>query len=400
MVAAAVSVALRRVSCRGRVARGRLAATVSSSSSTATTPGRRTLFLDPCRPVLLERLVEHGCETSLRGSEESVVQALQRTRPEIIVVRSSNLKDAELEAASEALKSLAFVMRAGAGVDNIAVKSLTRQGVVVANAAGANAVAVAELTMAHLLNLDRQVYDQVALLRQGIWRRREFANKARGLYGSSLAVLGVGAIGREVIKLGRAFGMEVRAWSRSLSKEEAAELGAVWCASPAEAVDGAYALAVHLPISDSTRGIVSDDLLRRLAKGGLVVNMSRGGVVDESALLRAVEECGLRAGLDVFDREPPEDGRDFEDAAISGCEAIYGTHHTGARTAQAAQAVEDAVVTAIDAFVSGRAVPGVHGRVQEGGQPLHLHGQADARRRRGAHHGSLERGDHWAILRF
>eukprot|EP00439_Symbiodinium_sp_Y106_P074913 s1868_g14.t1 len=188
-----------------------------------------------------------------------------------------------------------MVMRAGAGVDNLAVPVLAERGVVVANAAGANAIAVAELTLAHLLNLDRRVSDQVETLRKGQWRRLEFAKGPKGLYGRSLAVLGVGYIGREVIRRAAAFGMRVRAWSRSLTEEEAKELSADFCASPEAAVEDADALSVHLALSEQTRGLVDDVLLSKLRPGALVVNMSRGGIVDEAALLKAVEEpLGVR----------------------------------------------------------------------------------------------------------
>lgn len=284
------------------------------------------------------------------------MDALQRVRPEIVIIRSSLLQEPQVEAAGT--EGLGLVMRAGAGVDNIAVSALGQQGVVVANAAGANAVAVAELTMAHLLNLDRRYCDQVLAMRSGRWQRLEFAKGPQGLYGRTLAVLGVGHIGQEVIKRAHAFGMEVRAWSRSLSREDAAALDVARCQSPLEAVDDAYALTVHLPLSGATRGLVGEELLQRMQPGGLVVNMSRGGVVDEAALLRAIEERGLRAGLDVFEREPAASDHEFDDKAICGCQGVYGTHHTGARTVQAAQAVEDAVVRAVAEYLAGRSVPG------------------------------------------
>lgn len=324
-------------------------------ASTAPTVGRPTLIVDPLSFGLIERLRNSGCLVEERGPQESVVDALKRVRPEIVIVRSSMLKEAQLEAAGT--EGLALVMRAGAGVDNIAVDVLVQKNVVVANAAGANAVAVAELTMAHLLNLDRQLSDQVASLRRGEWRRLEFV-KASGLYGRTLAVLGVGYIGREVVKRAHAFGMEVRVWSRSLTRDEAKSMGAIWCDSPISAADGAHALTVHLPLNGDTKGVVGKELLQHLRPGALVVNMSRGGVVDEAALLQAIDERGLRAGLDVFAREPAAGDRVFEDDALRSCEHVYGTHHTGARTAQAGEAVEDAVVRVVDAYFSGASIPG------------------------------------------
>lgn len=329
----------------------------AAGSGRASADGRRRLLVvDPCTAGLLQRLTDAGCEVFQRQPPETVSQALVRARPEVVVIRSSLLMEEQL--LGDGAEQLGLVMRAGAGVDNLAVQALTQRGVIVANAAGANAVAVAELTMAHLLNADRRLSDQVESLRRGEWRRLEFAEGALGLYGRTLAVLGVGYIGREVVLRARAFGMVVRCWSRSLSPAAAEELGAIWCGSPEEAVEGAHALTVHLPLVEATKGLVSEELLRRLCLGGIVVNMSRGGIVDEAALLRLCAERGLRAGLDVFAEEPGAAGREFRGEAIRTCGAVYGTHHTGARTEQAAISVEDAVARAVAAYLRGEPVPG------------------------------------------
>lgn len=317
------------------------------------------LIADPCPPLLEQQLQELGVAVAHRQKGESVAQALLRGRPEIVILRSSLLQEMELKEAAEGLAPLKIVVRAGAGVDNIAVSSLLSRGVLVANAAGANAIAVAELTLAHLLNLDRRLSDQVESLRRGEWRRLDFAEGAMGLYGRTLAVLGAGYIGREVIRRAVAFGMKVKAWSRSMSTEAAKELQCTLCSSPEEAVDGAHALTVHLPLTPETKGLVSSALLQRMRPAALVVNMSRGGVVDEAALLEAIELRGFKAGLDVFEHEPGAGDVVFGDESIKRCVSVYGTHHTGARTQQAAEAVEEAVVRAVEAYLRGEPVPGL-----------------------------------------
>ncbi|CAK0884016.1 unnamed protein product [Prorocentrum cordatum] len=341
---------------RRATARGRSGARRGAGGAAAATAATRVLLVDPLSSSLRQRLAVAGCAVEERAPAESVEEALARARPEVVIIRSSLLREEQLQ--GEGASGIQLVMRAGAGVDNIAVGALLRRGAVVANAAGANAVAVAELTMAHLLNLDRRLSDQVASLRQGQWRRLEFAPVARGLCGNILAVLGPGHIGREVVKRALAFGMDVRCWGRASGRSQAEKLGATWCDSPADAVRGAYAMTVHLPLSAETEGLVGKALFELLDPGGLVVNMSRGGVVDEAALLEAVRERGLRAGLDVFDLEPAADDREFRDGAIMSCKGIFGSHHTGARTAQAALAVEDAVLRAVEAHLSGAPVPG------------------------------------------
>lgn len=316
------------------------------------------LILDHETPDLLQRLRDIGCNITCRGPNEDVREAIQVCRPEIIIVRTSLVQNAQLQGAG--FNRLKLVMRAGTGTDNIDVELLENRGVVVANAAGANAVAVAELTLAHLLNADRRLSDQVDQLRQGKWERRsEFAACGRGLYGRTLAVLGAGAIGQEVMKRAVAFGMKVRCWSRSLTPKIAAELGVARSASAEEAVDGADALSVHLPLADDTRSFVGEALLRRLRHGAIVVNTSRGGVVDDSALVRLTSEMGLIAGVDVYEREPSLRSSRFEDEEISGCKRIYGTLHTGAWTSQGQICVQDAVVEVVGAYLNGLPVPRV-----------------------------------------
>jgi len=153
--------------------------------------------------------------------------------------------------------------------------------------------------------------------------------------------------------------MQVRLWSPSLTVERAQAVGAKRCESIRAAVDGAYALSVHLPLTKSTQGLVGAELLALLQPGALVVNMSRGGVVDEEALISAVKDRQLRAGLDVFNKEPSAASSVFDDEAIKRIDHIYGTHHTGARTAQAAQAVEDAVISAVQTYTTGGQVLGL-----------------------------------------
>ena len=134
------------------------------------------------------------------------------------------------------------------------------------------------LTFGHLLNLDRRISDNVQDLREGRWAKKAYG-KARGVHGRTLALLGCGRIGQEVIQRAHAFGMSVRAWSRSLTPERAEALGVTHAASPLDARRGADVLSVHLALTDETRGLVDGSLLEALAPGAFVINTSRGGVV-------------------------------------------------------------------------------------------------------------------------
>jgi D-3-phosphoglycerate dehydrogenase / 2-oxoglutarate reductase len=270
--------------------------------------------------------------------------------PEVLVVRSTQVTADNLAAAP----SLALVVRAGSGVNTIDVAAASGRGVYVTNCPGKNAAAVAELTFAHLLNLDRRLADSVIALREGRWQKKVFGS-ARGLAGRTLAVLGCGTIGREVIRRARAFGMPVVGWSRSLDEAGAAELGIGYASTPERAVERADAVTIHLALTSDTRGRIGESVFSAMKRGAWFVNTARGELVDEEALLRAVREKDIRAGLDVFAEEPQADGP-FE--SVLAAEAnVYGSHHVGASTQEAEDAVGEEVVRIIAAYASGAPIP-------------------------------------------
>ena len=274
-------------------------------------------------------------------SDDRLKQAIKEQRAEILVVRSTKVRKEHIDASS----SLSLIIRAGAGTNTIDVSYASEKGIYVANCPGKNAIAVAELTMGHLLNLDRRISDNATSLRQGQWNKKEYA-KANGLFGGKLAIIGMGSCGFEVLHRAKAFGMDISVWSRSFSPQKAEELGVKYSSSPKEAAQNATALTVHLALNDSTRNIISSEVLEELCDGAYVVNTSRGGIVDENALLEAIESKGLRAGFDVFVGEPSSSIADFS-TPITRNLSVYGTHHIGASTQQASNAVAEEVITII-----------------------------------------------------
>jgi D-3-phosphoglycerate dehydrogenase len=307
----------------------------------------RVLIADKLSAHVAAALESHGCavttDATLKG--ESLTEALGAVDPQVLVVRSTKVQAEQLSAA----RSLSLVIRAGAGTNTIDVGLASARGVYVANCPGKNAIAVAELTFGHLLNLDRRISDNVQALREGRWAKKTFS-RARGVHGRTLALLGCGRIGQEVIARAHAFGMSVRAWSRSLTPEKAAALGVDFAATPHEACRGADVLSVHLALTDDTRGMVDRGLLEALSPGAFVINTSRGGVVDQDALLTAIETRGIKAGLDVFADEPGS-GDDRFPFPIGQVDSVYGTHHIGASTGQATLAVGDEVVRIVDTYL-------------------------------------------------
>jgi D-3-phosphoglycerate dehydrogenase len=327
----------------------------------------RVLVADKFEKSGLEGLVAAGCvvfhEPDL--SDRSLVEAVGRVRPEVLVVRGTKVSEEMLDAGP-----LALVVRAGAGVNTIDVAAASARGILVANCPGKNAIAVAELTLGLLLALDRRIPDAVADLRAGTWNKKEYS-KAAGLHGRTLGILGLGAIGCEVARRAHGFGMRIVAWSRRFQGEsrwlapaEARELGLEnvhqqapirLAPSPAEVAAASDALTVHLALAAETRGIVGAEVLGRLRPGAYFLNVARGELVDAEALARTARDRGLRIGLDVFAEEPAGGSGAFSDPIVQ-LPGVYGTHHVGASTEQAQEAIAAETVRVVRSFVeTGRA---------------------------------------------
>src|SRR5580658_3056095 len=183
----------------------------------------KTLVADTFPEFHLERLTKLGCELDYQPSAKPEELPALAASCKILVVRGKKVGGDTLRASPH----LALVLRAGAGVNTIDVKAASARGIFVSNCAGKNSIAVAELVFALILAIDRRIPDGVAALRAGQWNKNEFS-KADGVYGKTLGVIGVGSIGREVIRRAQSFGLRVIAWSRSLTPEKAGELGVQW----------------------------------------------------------------------------------------------------------------------------------------------------------------------------
>ena len=314
----------------------------------------RVLIADKFEQSGRDGLEAAGCEFSYQPDvkDETLVEAIGSYGPDVLVVRSTKVTEEMLDAGA-----LKLIVRAGAGYNTIDVAAASRHGVYVSNCPGKNSVAVAELALALILALDRRVADNVAQLREGRWNKKEFS-KARGLYGRTLGLIGTGQIGQEVAKRARAFGMPVIAWSRSLTPERAAEFGIERRDSLADVAREADVVSVHLALKPETRGIINSDFFAAMREGAYFINTSRGEVVDQEALVRAMREKNVRAGLDVYAREPAGGVGEFEDE-IRSEPNLYGTHHVGASTDQAQEAIAAETVRIIRTFKETGKVPNV-----------------------------------------
>jgi D-3-phosphoglycerate dehydrogenase len=311
----------------------------------------RVLLADKLPDMARVRLAAAGCEVRVEAgpTPERLCEVLAEFQPDVLVVRSTKVKAAHLDADP----NLSLIVRAGAGVDNIEMAACSSRGIYVSNCPGKNAVAVAELAMGLILSLDRNIPDNVADLRAGKWNKKKYG-AARGLKGRVIGILGTGQIGLETARRAQAFGMEVIAWSRGLTPERAAELGLKRYPTPEDVARRADIVSVHLAYTPETRGFVGESIFREMKHGALFINTSRAEVVDEPSLMLAIDQKGLRAGLDVFQNEPTGGEGAFE-LPIGKNPRVYGTHHIGASTDQAQEAVaEESVRIVLDYKATGR----------------------------------------------
>src|SRR6266850_6334886 len=256
----------------------------------------RVLIADKFEQSGRDGLQALGCEVSYQPDlrDDALVEAIRKEKPDVLVVRGTKVAEAMLEAGA-----LKLVVRAGAGYNTIDVVAASRRGIYVSNCPGKNSIAVAELAFALILALDRRIADNVITLRRGEWNKKEFS-RARGLYGRTLGLIGVGKIGQEMIPRARAFGMPVVAWSRSLTPERASALGVEYKKTPAEVARDADIVSVHVALNADTRGSLGTAFFATMNEGAYFINTARGEVVDQAALVGAMKSRGIRAGLDVF----------------------------------------------------------------------------------------------------
>jgi D-3-phosphoglycerate dehydrogenase len=330
----------------------------------------KVLVADKFEASGIDGLKAAGCEVIYAPDleEDALTQAIASSGADVLVVRGTKVTAPMLDAGR-----LSLIVRAGAGYNTIDVPGASKRGIYVSNCPGKNAIAVAELAFGLLLALDRRIPDNVAEMRAGTWNKKEYS-KAQGLHGRTLVLLGVGSIGQEMIRRAAGFGMPVVIWSRRfdgqnrpLSSLEAREMGiesvlrsiAIELApTPADAVSRGDIVSVHVALGPETRGLVNAALLSKMKRGSIFINTARGEVVDYAALAAAVKERGLRVGLDVYANEPASGTAPFKDDLVA-LPGVYGTHHIGASTDQAQEAIAAETVRIVRSYKETGRVPNV-----------------------------------------
>lgn len=303
----------------------------------------RVLVAEPLADegIALLRAAGHQVDVRLDLSRQDFLAALPDY--EALIVRSQVKVDAEALAAAG---KLIVVGRAGVGVDNIDLDAATRAGVAAVNAPTANTVAAAEQTLGLIYALARRIPGADASVRRGEWRRADFVGQE--LRGKTLGIVGLGKIGLTVAERARAMEMELLGNDPYIGEDQAAARG-ISLVTIDELLERADVITLHVPLTHATRGMIGAAQLARMKPGALLVNVARGGVVDEAALAEALREGRLGgAAVDVFEHEPPHD------SPLLGAPNTVLTPHLGASTEEAQAKVAEEVVQQVIDLLAGR----------------------------------------------
>jgi len=260
-----------------------------------------------------------------------------------LVVRSQVQVDASVIAAGPRLQ---VIGRAGVGVDNVDLEAATRAGITVVNAPTGNTIAAAEHTLALLYGVARKIAAADASVRRGEWQRTQFTGLE--LRGRTLGLVGLGKIGQAIAARARAMEMAVLASDPYVTAEQAAHHGAELVPFD-DLLARADVVSVHVPLSRATRGMIGAKELGRMKPGAILLNVARGGVVDEAAVAAALTKGTLAgAGVDVFEHEPPVD------SPLLDAPNTLLTPHLGASTAEAQVAVAEEIADQVIDVLAGR----------------------------------------------
>lgn len=311
----------------------------------------RILFADSLAESAVERLRAGGdaCVVEPSLTAESLPDHIAGY--DVLVVRSTKVTAAALEAADR----LGMVLRAGAGTNTIDTNRAAELGIFVCNVPGRNAIAVAELAIGLMFAIDRHIAPATADLRAGDWNKQTYS-KARGLFGATLGIIGMGAVGLEVAQRAGACGLRVITEARPNRPRPVrlrmADIGVDEVPDRAALLAASDIVSLHVPGGDDTDGLVDADFLAAMKPDAVLINTSRGEVVDEAALLAALDATDLRAGLDVFAGEPAEAVGQIG-SQLARHPKVTATHHIGASTEQAQMAVAEGTAEVIEAYRSG-----------------------------------------------
>ena len=311
----------------------------------------KILFADALPEAYVDLLAQQGdeCTVSPELGADDIPDAIEGY--DVLVVRSTKVTAEAIGRSSR----LGLIVRSGAGTNTIDCQAAADAGIYVCNVPGTNSIAVAELTLGLLLAVDRHIPAATGDLKNGIWNKKGYS-KADGLMGKTFGVIGVGEIGLAVAERARSFGMTVVAERKADRRHDVEarirSIGIRLVENLDELVAESDIISIHVPGGESTENLIDERLLSLMKPSAILINTSRGEVVDEEALIAAMDDKGIRAGLDVFRHEPDSGTGEFN-SVLASHPNVVGTHHIGASTQQAQDATSAGPVDVIEAYRAG-----------------------------------------------
>lgn len=303
------------------------------------------LIAEQLSPATVEALGPDFDVRNVDGTDRSALLAALADA-EAILVRSATKVDEEAIAAAPKLRVIA---RAGVGLDNVDISAATNAGVMVVNAPTSNIISAAELTVGHILSLARHIPAGHASLSDGQWKRSKYTGVE--LYEKTIGIIGLGRIGALITARMQSFGTKVIAYDPYVTSARAQQLG-VQLVELDELLAQSDFVTIHMPKTPETTGMISDNQLALMKKTAFVVNVARGGLIDEDALYRALSTNTIAgAGLDVFVSEPPME------SPLLDLENVVLTPHLGASTDEAQEKAGVSVAKSVRLALSGELVP-------------------------------------------
>ncbi|KAK3737558.1 hypothetical protein QZH41_017755 [Actinostola sp. cb2023] len=303
--------------------------------------------VDPCCKEILER---NGIAADVKSklTKEELLAAIPNY--DGLVVRSATKVTEDVLKAGKRLK---IVGRAGTGVDSIDTSSAAMNGVLVMNTPMGNTLSAAEHTCALICCLSRHIAQSVASVKEGKWDRKKYLGSE--LFNKTLGIIGLGRIGREVAARMQSFGMKTIGYDPLVSAQEASEFSTEWM-EPSQIWPKADYITVHVPLIPPTKGMLNDKTIAECKKGVYLLNVARGGIIDEEALLRALESGHVAgAGLDVYITEPPTG----TSALLAQHPKVVGTPHLGANTVEAQKRVAEEIAQQFVDAANGKPLIGI-----------------------------------------
>lgn len=308
-------------------------------------PAPVVLIAEELSPATIAALGPDFDVVNVDGTDREALRAAL-AHADAVLVRSATQIDAEALSWAPKLKVIA---RAGVGLDNVDIKAATQAGVMVVNAPTSNVISAAELTVAHILGLARHLQRAHASLSAGQWKRSSFTGTE--LFEKTIGIIGLGRIGALVAERLRGFGVELIAFDPYVTAARAQQLG-VQLVELDELVERADFLTIHMPRTPETLGMIGEAQLKAMKPTAYVVNVARGGLIDEQALAAALQAGEIAgAALDVFVQEPPADN------SLTGLDRVNVTPHLGASTEEAQEKAGVSVAKSVRLALAGELVP-------------------------------------------